>query len=249
MVLYWVWIGKLWLIWKISGESSIKCYDLLMCFIAVVFYSHVLHPQAISSVLFLSTFNNIMVRSILFLVIFFYCPLAFRAILEHIPKSGLSMIRKTAIVYVCSNKQVFMCSFQLSVLWSIVEHVDNIIKIPNHTIRLYQQLRSTIDSFVIFVYVIILVAIHFTYIHTYIIGHCNPSVRIIDIVSYTTFVVCVNLIHKWQDLWFKEFLPEICWEEIAEGIFFVFCFVVWPGTRTLSYRLSTSFYFSYNLLS
>ena len=95
----------------------------------------------------------------------FYCPLAFRAILEHIPKSGLSMIRKTAIVYVCSNKQVFMCSFQLSVLWSIVEHVDNIIKIPNHIIRLYQQLRSTIDSFV---YVIILVAIHFTYIHTYI---------------------------------------------------------------------------------
>ena len=35
-----------------------------------------------------------------------------------------------------------------------------------------------------------------TYIHTYIIGHCNPSVRIIDLVSNTTYVVCVNFIHK-----------------------------------------------------
>ena len=29
-------------------------------------------------------------------------------------------------------------------------------------------------------------------IHTYIIGHYNPSVRIIDLVSHTTYVVCVN---------------------------------------------------------
>ena len=71
-------------------------------------------------------------------------------------------------------------------------------------------------------------------------GHYNPSVRIIDLVSYTTYVVCVNFIHKWRDLQFKvdseqqiwetfhgnfiyfsEFLPEICWEEIAEEILFV----------------------------
>ena len=37
-------------------------------------------------------------------------------------------------------------------------------------------------------------------IHTYIIGHYNPSVRIIDLVSYTTYVVCVNFIHKWRNL-------------------------------------------------
>ena len=30
------------------------------------------------------------------------------------------------------------------------------------------------------------------YIHTYIIGHYNPSVRIIDLVSQTTFIVCAN---------------------------------------------------------
>ena len=34
-------------------------------------------------------------------------------------------------------------------------------------------------------------------------GHYNPSVRIIDLVSHTTYVVCVNFIHKWRDLQFK----------------------------------------------
>ena len=40
-----------------------------------------------------------------------------------------------------------------------------------------------------------------TYKHTYIIGHTyiGPSVRIIDLVSHTTYVVCV----KWRDLQFK----------------------------------------------
>ena len=95
------------------------------------------------------------------------------------------------------------------------------------------------------------------YEYTYIIGHYNPSVRIIDLVSHTTYVVCVNFIHKWRDLLFKvdskrqifwetfhgsfkllsEFITEICWEEIAEEILFVFRFDVWPGTRTLAFRL------------
>ena len=63
-----------------------------------------------------------------------------------------------------------------------------------------------------------------------IIDHYNYSVRIIELVSYTTYAVCVNFIHKWRDLQFKvdskqqiflktllailfllsEFLPEIC---------------------------------------
>ena len=42
-----------------------------------------------------------------------------------------------------------------------------------------------------------------TIIHTYIIGHYNPTVRIIDIVSHPTYVVFVNFIHKWRDLQFK----------------------------------------------
>ena len=31
---------------------------------------------------------------------------------------------------------------------------------------------------------------------TYLIGHCNLSIRIIDLVSHTTYVVCVNSINK-----------------------------------------------------
>ena len=34
-----------------------------------------------------------------------------------------------------------------------------------------------------------------TYVHTYMIGHYNPSVRIIELVSHTTNVVCVNFVH------------------------------------------------------
>ena len=38
------------------------------------------------------------------------------------------------------------------------------------------------------------------FIHIYIIGHYNPLVRLIDPVSHTTYVVCVNCINKWRDL-------------------------------------------------
>ena len=41
------------------------------------------------------------------------------------------------------------------------------------------------------------------HLHTYIIGHYNPSVRVIDLVSHKTYVVCVNFLHKWRDLQFK----------------------------------------------
>ena len=52
-----------------------------------------------------------------------------------------------------------------------------------------------------------------SYIHTYIIGHYNPSVRIIDLVSHTTYVVCVNFIHKRRDLQFKvDYEGQIFWE-------------------------------------
>ena len=42
-----------------------------------------------------------------------------------------------------------------------------------------------------------------TFYNTYVIGHYNPSVRIIDLVSFITYVVCVHFIRKWQDLQFK----------------------------------------------
>ena len=61
-------------------------------------------------------------------------------------------------------------------------------------------------------------------LHTYIIDHYIPSVKIIDLVSHTTYVVCGSFSRQFY--LFSEFLAEICWEEIAEEIVFVFCFDV-----------------------
>ena len=36
--------------------------------------------------------------------------------------------------------------------------------------------------------------------------HYNPSVRIIDLLSHATYVVCVHFIHKWRDLQFTSLL-------------------------------------------
>ena len=116
----------------------------------------------------------------------------------------------------------------------------------------------------------------FLFWNTYIIGHYNPSVWIIDLVSHTTYVVCVNFIHKWRDLqfkvdserhiiwetfhgnfyWLSEFLPEICWEEIAEEILFVFHFflcLAWdsnPGfssNKPTHYLLENGDFFSFEI--
>ena len=60
------------------------------------------------------------------------------------------------------------------------------------------------------------------YIYTYIIGRYNSSVRIIDLVSHTTYVVCVNFIHKWRDVEFK-----VDFERLKRWFFFakigIFC--------------------------
>ena len=38
----------------------------------------------------------------------------------------------------------------------------------------------------------------------YIIGHYNLSDRIIGLVSHTTYVLCINFIHEWRDIQFKD---------------------------------------------
>ena len=49
--------------------------------------------------------------------------------------------------------------------------------------------------------------------YTHIIGHYNPPVWIIDLVSHTAYVVCVNFIHKRRDLQFKvDSERQIFWE-------------------------------------
>ena len=57
-------------------------------------------------------------------------------------------------------------------------------------------------------------------IHTNIIGHYNLSVRIIDLVSHTTYVVCVNFIHKWRDLQFKVDSERQIFEKLFMAAFF-----------------------------
>ena len=58
-------------------------------------------------------------------------------------------------------------------------------------------------------------------IHTYIIGYYNPSVRIIDLVSHTTYVVCVNFVHTWRDLQFKvDSERQIFFEKLFMAILF-----------------------------
>ena len=76
------------------------------------------------------------------------------------------------------------------------------------------------------------------YIHN-IIGHYNPSVNIIDLVSHTTYVMCVNFIHKWRYLQFKvDSERQIFWETF-HGNFF------WQKSAD---RISPKKYFSYFIL-
>ena len=73
---------------------------------------------------------------------------------------------------------------------------------------------------------------------TYIIDHYNPSVRIIDLISHTTYVVYANFIHKWRNQQLKVdseqqiFLRNFSWQfylpseflpNISKEIVFVFC--------------------------
>ena len=59
------------------------------------------------------------------------------------------------------------------------------------------------------------------YIHTYKIGLYNHSVRTIDLVSYTTYVTCVNFIQKWRNLEFKV--------GSKRQILLLFCFLFWEN--------------------
>ena len=65
-----------------------------------------------------------------------------------------------------------------------------------------------------------------TYIHTYIIGHYNPSVRIINLVSHTTYVVCGNFIHKWR-------LKSTPNDEFLEKLFMTILFTLRVFARNL----------------
>ena len=90
----------------------------------------------------------------------------------------------------------------------------------------------------------LLITIQIHIIHTYIIGHYNTSVRIIDLVSHTTYVVCVNFIHKWGDLQLKLTPNDRFFEKLFMAIFIYsqsFC-------QKSAEKKSPKKYFSYFIL-
>ena len=85
-----------------------------------------------------------------------------------------------------------------------------------------------------------------THIHTYIHNWpLQPFSQNYGLASHTIHVGCVHFIRKWQDQHLlrktevylpSESLPEICWEENAEEMFFffIFSFDAWPTIRIRS---------------
>ena len=76
--------------------------------------------------------------------------------------------------------------------------------------------------------------LNITYIYT--IGHYNPSVRIIDLVSHTTYVVCVNFIHELRDLQFKIDSEE----QISEKLFIAILFYLRIFVKNLSQQIAAA---------
>ena len=65
---------------------------------------------------------------------------------------------------------------------------------------------------------------------TYIIGYYNPSVRIIDLVSHTTYVVCVNFIHKCRGTYSLKSTPN---DRFLEKLFMAILFTLRVFARNL----------------
>ena len=83
--------------------------------------------------------------------------------------------------------------------------------------------------------------------YTYINGSYNPSVRIIDLVSHTNYVVCVTFIHKWRDLQFKvDSELQVFWETFHGNIIYSQTICQKSVERKLSQVLiNFYFYFTY----
>ena len=105
----------------------------------------------------------------------------------------------------------------------------------------------------------IIISLNSTYIHIYIHNWpLQPFSQDYDLVSHTTYVVCVNFIHEWRDLQFKVDSERQIFEKLFMAILFTlrvfarnllrgsrrrniffsyFIFDVWPGIRTRALRI------------
>ena len=82
-------------------------------------------------------------------------------------------------------------------------------------------------------------------IHTYITGHYNPSVRIIDLVSHNTYVVCVNFIHKWRGTYSLKSTPN---DRFFKKLFMAIFIYSHSICQKSAERISPKKYFSYYVL-
>ena len=73
----------------------------------------------------------------------------------------------------------------------------------------------------------------------------NPSVRIINLVSHTTYVVCVNFIHKCRDLQFKVDSERQIFRETFHGNFILFTLRVFARNLLRGNRRRNTFRISF----
>ena len=110
--------------------------------------------------------------------------------------------------------------------WSIKAYTLVVMTHFNIVVIQYQWFTTMFRDFLC--NKVILNIIH-TYIHNW---SLQPFSQDYGLASYTTHVVFVNFMCEWRDLQLyvdserqnfeKLFHSEICWEEVAEEIFFIF---------------------------
>ena len=76
--------------------------------------------------------------------------------------------------------------------------------------------------------------------HTYIIGLYNSSVRIMDLVSDTTNVVCVNFIRDWWDLQFNVDFERQIFDKLFMAVLTILRVFVWRRLTRISKHSLTS---------
>ena len=108
--------------------------------------------------------------------------------------------------YSYSNKQInltfvviFIFHTPYIVINSITKHQRLCFCVGTRKLFLY---FFPTGSFKVWLWKMLKQLVEVTYIHIHN-WHYNPSVRIIDLISHTTYVVCVNFTHKWRYLQFK----------------------------------------------
>ena len=85
----------------------------------------------------------------------------------------------------------------------------------------------------------------FNNIHTYIIDHQNPSMRIIGLVSHTTYVGYVNFIHKWRGTYSLKSTPK---DKFFEKLFMAVLIYSQSFCQKSAERKSPKKYFLYFVL-